>query len=62
MNLITSIVLATTDDEQLDLAKTYNRQIEEYVQQGLFKQALPLAKTLNMLANDFRFDILQEIF
>ncbi len=44
MNLITSIVLATTDDEQLDLAKTYNRQIEEYVQQGLFKQALPLAK------------------
>ena len=22
----------------------------------------PLAKTLNMLANDFRFDILQEIF
>jgi len=37
-------VQADTQPEQLELAKTYSEQVVQLFQQGLFKQALPLAE------------------
>jgi CHAT domain-containing protein/exonuclease VII small subunit len=36
--------LSAEQEEQLKLAKTYDSQVVQYYQQGLFKKALPLAK------------------
>jgi tetratricopeptide (TPR) repeat protein len=44
LSLVALGAQAATQDEQLELAATYNTQVEEYYEQGLFKQALPLAE------------------
>jgi tetratricopeptide (TPR) repeat protein len=42
--LIASFAQATTQEEQLELAKTYNDQLVQYYQQGQLNKALPLAE------------------
>jgi len=42
--LMVSVVQAVTQEEQLELAETYNAQVIQYFRQGQLEQALPLAK------------------
>jgi len=42
--LIASFVQATTQEEQLELAKTYNTQVVQYYRKGQFNLALPVAE------------------
>jgi CHAT domain-containing protein/cytochrome c-type biogenesis protein CcmH/NrfG len=42
--LITLCAQVFAQDDQLELAKAYNAQAQQYYQQGQFKQALPLAE------------------
>ena len=44
LGLMASFAQATTQEEQLELAVTYNRQVNQHYQQGQFKKALPLAE------------------
>jgi len=56
IGLIAILAQATIQEEQLELAKTYNEQAIQYYQQGEFGQALPLAEE----ALKIRYEILGE--